>query len=269
MHPHNAYVIGNHMYLSSYQDGLRVFDVTDPAEPVEVAFFDTFPGTPTSFFQGNWGVDPFQGDDKIYLTDTTNGFFQVSFNGALKATLDGTVRDAVTNAVIADATVFDATAQRSFVSDGGGLFTEKTGEGTHDYEVTAEGYEMLDDTVVLPAGVTTSHTFFLQPLPVATEESPAAIDLRFRAARPNPFASSTTLAFDVPGTMSDEGVTIRVFDARGQLVRTLLDAANAQVAQTVTWDGRNDAGFAMGSGVYYARMTVGREHAEQRLVLTR
>ena len=59
--PHNAYVIGDFMYLSAYQDGFKVFDVSDPTDPVEVAFFDTFPETPTGFFEGLLGRGPLPG----------------------------------------------------------------------------------------------------------------------------------------------------------------------------------------------------------------
>lgn len=267
--PHNAYVIGDFLYLSAYQDGLKVFDVTDPADPVEVAFFDTFPQVPSGLFEGNWGVDPFQGDDRIFLSDRLNGFFHVAFNGTHKAALAGRVIDGNTMAPIPGAMVRDLTAMRSFTSDGMGELVEKTGAGTHDYMVTAPGYIDLAESVVLPAGVTTPNDFVMFTSPVATDEAPGAITLRLRAARPNPFTPRTTLGFDVPQEMAGDRIAIRVFDTRGRLVATLLDGLAGTGEGAVSWDGRNDAGFRMGSGAYLARMEVGDRVETQKLVLTR
>jgi hypothetical protein len=73
--PHNPVVAGNYLFLSWYQSGLQVFDITDRTRPVRVGFYDTFPGTPTSNYQGNWGVFPDLGFNKILLSDIQRGLF--------------------------------------------------------------------------------------------------------------------------------------------------------------------------------------------------
>ena len=40
---HNLYIKGNMMYQSNYGSGLRILDITNPEDPVEVGFFDTVP----------------------------------------------------------------------------------------------------------------------------------------------------------------------------------------------------------------------------------
>jgi choice-of-anchor B domain-containing protein len=267
--PHNAYVVDDFMYVSAYQDGLKVFDVSDPTDPVEVAFFDTYPQLPTGLFEGNWGVDAFQGNDRIFLSDRLNGFFHVTFNGARRATLEGRVLDAITMLPIPGAAVEDETALRSFTAGAGGTFTEKTGAGTHAYLVQAPGYHDRNASVVLVANTTTNHDFLLTPDNVSTEEVPEAPVLRLRAARPNPFNPLTTLGFDVPAGMAGERMTLRVFDMRGQLVRTLLDGTANAGEGAVSWDGRNDAGFRMGSGAFLARLELGGRAETQKVVLAR
>lgn len=66
-------------------------------------------------------------------------------------------------------------------------------------------------------------------------------------AGPNPFRAGTTLAFS-RGESAREALDVRVVDAAGRVVRRLPPAAGA--AGRVGWDGRDDAGRAVASGVY-------------------
>jgi len=127
--PHNGFVVDGFLTLSHYQDGLKIFDVSDPARPVEVGFYDTFPDPPAALFEGCWGVDPFGGLDRILLSDRARGLFRVSFNGARKATLDGVVRDASTLEPIDGARVASLTAVRFDVSAPDGTYVLDTGAG--------------------------------------------------------------------------------------------------------------------------------------------
>lgn len=100
--PHNPVVMGNYLYVSWYQAGVQVFDISDPADPVRVGQYDTFQ---TAFappaeerealrkaepwdlicsselrqnelpdtYDGNWAVFPFLGADKVLAGDLTSG----------------------------------------------------------------------------------------------------------------------------------------------------------------------------------------------------
>ncbi|MFN0107256.1 MAG: choice-of-anchor B family protein [Blastocatellia bacterium] len=78
---HNPYIIGNLLYVSWYQAGLVIVDITDPRQPKLVAAYDTFPGT-TSGFDGCWGVYPFLGLDRVLLSDLDGGLFIVDATAA-------------------------------------------------------------------------------------------------------------------------------------------------------------------------------------------
>lgn len=81
---HNPVVVGNRVYISWYQAGLRVFDVNPSTGKLEfVASFDTSPFANTGTFNGCWGVYPFLGSDKVLLTDLEEGFFVVEVTGPL------------------------------------------------------------------------------------------------------------------------------------------------------------------------------------------
>jgi hypothetical protein len=84
---------------------------------------------------------------------------------------------------------------------------------------------------------------------------------------PNPFNPTTTIHYDIPDR---QRVRLGVFDAGGRLVRWLV-AGTAEDAGThrVVWDGRNAAGTAMSSGVYFYRLEAGTFTDSQRMVLAR
>lgn len=70
---------------------------------------------------------------------------------------------------------------------------------------------------------------------------------------PNPFRSATQVRLQLARPTR---VTVRVHDAAGRHVRTLVrDATLASGATVLPWDGRDDAGRAVGSGVYFCRVT--------------
>ena len=79
--PHNVHVKGDFAYISHYWDGLRILDISNPGNVVEVGFYDTYPGIGTRF-EGNWGVYPNLRSGKVLASDRTYGLFILYFAGA-------------------------------------------------------------------------------------------------------------------------------------------------------------------------------------------
>lgn len=81
--PHNPYVVGNNWcWLSSYRDGLYLYDISDPSNGIIYGYFDTYPqgGLNTNDYSGddyagNWGAYPYLPSKIIIATDTKNGVF--------------------------------------------------------------------------------------------------------------------------------------------------------------------------------------------------
>lgn len=73
---HNMQLVGTRLYVAWYQDGLRVLDVSNPAAPTEIGYFNTWretdPGRARSFYEGAIGIRT-PGDGYLYLTDVTRG----------------------------------------------------------------------------------------------------------------------------------------------------------------------------------------------------
>ncbi len=75
---HNLYIQGNLMYQSNYLSGLRIFDISDRINPVEVGFFDTVPhGDDEPSFGGSWSNYPYFPSGTILITSGNEGLFIV------------------------------------------------------------------------------------------------------------------------------------------------------------------------------------------------
>jgi hypothetical protein len=85
--PHNPVIVGNLLFQSWYQNGLQIFDITDRTRPIHVGRYDTYPGTgTTNTFNGNWGVYPHLGLNKILVSDINTGFFILDGSATLTGT---------------------------------------------------------------------------------------------------------------------------------------------------------------------------------------
>ena len=71
---------------------------------------------------------------------------------------------------------------------------------------------------------------------------------------PNPFNPSTKIDYIIP---AHEYVKVQVFDISGSLVRTLTDKEQAPGKYAVTWNGRNNKGQSVSSGVYLLNVNSG------------
>ena len=83
---------------------------------------------------------------------------------------------------------------------------------------------------------------------------------------PNPFTGSTRIAF----TLKEEGhVRLRVFDAKGRLVRTLVDGIRRPDRYVEVWNGRNGEGRRMSSGMYFYELEASGYDAVRKMMLIR
>jgi hypothetical protein len=85
---------------------------------------------------------------------------------------------------------------------------------------------------------------------------------------PNPFNPTTTIAFDLPGKLGEElRVRLTIHDVRGRLVKTLIDGAVEPGTYRVTWDGRNECGEPVSSGMYFSALKSGRGSSTRKMLL--
>ena len=81
---------------------------------------------------------------------------------------------------------------------------------------------------------------------------------------PNPFNPTTRISFYLPEASM---VDLSVFDVEGRVVRTLVREHRSTGTHSVTWDGRNDQGHAVSTGIYLYRITAGAKTLARKAVL--
>ena len=81
---------------------------------------------------------------------------------------------------------------------------------------------------------------------------------------PNPFNPATTIEFRLPAECM---VRLRIYNMLGRLVRTLEDRRMTAGEYIVRWDGEDDSGRTLGSGIYFLRIEAGEFSQARRMVL--
>jgi hypothetical protein len=100
----------------------------------------------------------------------------------------------------------------------------------------------------------------------ATLTVPLHAAAAFHQSVPNPFRDRTALTFDIPQAGR---VALRIYDVRGALVASVTDAEHSAGGTTLFWDGRDEGGAYVTSGVYFARMEYGGKTYERKVSVVR
>ncbi|MBI5838041.1 MAG: VCBS repeat-containing protein [Candidatus Eisenbacteria bacterium] len=89
---------------------------------------------------------------------------------------------------------------------------------------------------------------------------------------PNPFRGTTAIRFQVPAGAKGAAagrVRLTVHDVAGRVLRTLADGAKAPGTYSVDWDGSDQSGSRVASGVYFYRLTVGSEALTRKILMVK
>ena len=100
--PHNVMIKEGLLYVSYYHDGLQIFDITTPNEPILVAWYDTFVQSSYSGYQGACGIHSFLPSGKVLISDITNGLFVINPTPEIVDVCPWEDLDIVTYEVVAD-----------------------------------------------------------------------------------------------------------------------------------------------------------------------
>jgi len=87
---------------------------------------------------------------------------------------------------------------------------------------------------------------------------------------PNPANPSTSIQFDVPEDSGDlTDVRLRIYNIKGQLVRTVLDEKRKPGSYSIIWDGKNQRGVEVGSGIYLYELRAGSVRRVKKMLILR
>jgi hypothetical protein len=148
-------------------------------------------------------------------------------------------------------------------------------ERINDAPLAAESPGSFEDTTAWPQ---TTFWYEVRALSADGDEeavagSPVQVTTEGRLAlalyplRPNPTSGSTTISFDIPNHAGS--VRLFIYNVRGQLVRTVVDGAVDRGRHERSWDGTDDHGQHVASGVYFARLEVDSRTSDQKVMVLR
>jgi hypothetical protein len=95
----------------------------------------------------------------------------------------------------------------------------------------------------------------------------AATEYELDQNYPNPFNPHTRIQFAVPQNVA---VDLAVYDTHGQLIKNLVPHQDYSAGKyAIEWDGTNNAGQKVASGVYFCRMQAGQFSSTKKLALVK
>ena len=164
------------------------------------------------------------------------------------------------------------------------FWTNDDGETWHDVAINVQGTsftwdlpaDMLTDNARVRVfvydsqgllGYDTSNEVFeviTQITGVTPDLAPKVHALRQNS--PNPFNPRTVISFDLP---RDEDVNISIYDVKGRLVKTLVSEPMTYGTHDAVWEGHDNRGNRVATGVYYYRIVAGSFTATKSMVLVK
>ena len=148
---HDPVVRGNLLFSSYYSAGARVYDISNPAWPVEIGFYDTYPGRDGGFV-GNWEVAPLFPSGIFIASDIQTGLYVFRLTGTY-GIVRGTVRNGPNGPALSGAVVSQSPTGPSTISFRDGRYSlavPSTGSAT--LNVTLFGFDPLSKSVSVSAG---------------------------------------------------------------------------------------------------------------------
>jgi len=138
------------------------------------------------------------------------------------------------------------------------------GFATYTISVTKNGFEASNSTQVAVEGdnYTITQPIVLYVVGEADITKPYVTTLK--GNYPNPFNPTTTIAFD---THKDGRVAIEIYNIKGQKVKSLVNEVRAAGSHKIVWNGQDDFGREVGSGIYFYRMQTEGYAATKKMLL--
>lgn len=287
----------DYAFIGDSWGGLRVIDITDPAAPFEAGFADFGDAAQTICLRDNYafiGGHTFVVYDISDPTDPVQiasvppaGYCQQDMvligNLAYVIGMEGYLQviDISDPTLPVEIAVFQAANSGAALAIEDGLaYIACMGAGLKVVDITdpqnmqingffdiiATDVAIRDGNVYLAAG-DTGFWIVRYEQPAAAPDSRELSNYSVWPNPLNPFNPSTTITYTLPQA---EMVDLRIFDASGRLIRTLIgdDLLEAGRHETL-WSGRDDTGRAVETGVYFARLKTPSIMATRRIMLSR
>ncbi len=99
---------------------------------------------------------------------------------------------------------------------------------------------------------------------LGTDETDLNLTVELGNNYPNPFNPTTTISYSL---VNDAAVELSVYNARGQKIDTLVNGTQTAGTHNVVWNGTDDRGVTVTSGVYYYKIKSGKFTSTKKMIL--
>jgi len=168
---------------------------------------------------------------------------------------DGSPVDGATVCLWKDGDIYEVGTTSGGVTSFG---VEPASEGTLHVTVTGRNYIPHEGAATVEIATSVSAT---------AEDVPMRLELV--SLLPNPFNPTVEITFTVPADRAPEPIELNVYSPTGRLVKTLLRDALPPGPYKARWNGRDEGGSDVASGVYLCELRRGEERRTARMVLIR
>lgn len=114
-----------------------------------------------------------------------------------------------------------------------------------------------------------NYTILASPISIKDEEQETVKEFFLHANYPNPFNQGTVITFEVPNRSEGERVNLTIYNILGMAVRSLLNGYLAGGEHKIVWQGDNDRGQVVSSGVYFLRLESGSFVQTRKMIMMR
>jgi hypothetical protein len=247
--------------------GYKVWRLLQGQEQSEAAWVLLTPVTITlqRYTDTDWDTLP-QGFYKwavksVYSNDIVSN---PALSNALETTgiLTGVVRNSQMNPIMG-ATVTAGSFSATSAADGS--YTLYLPGGTYNVSCTLNGYYVNTQyNVEVVVGQTTQLDFTI--IFVDNDDAIQIVETKLNGNFPNPFNPETTISFDIK---EPSNVRLDIFNLKGQLIRSLVREEKAPGRYNVLWDGKDEHGDDVGSGIYQYLLKAGKYRKSNRMTLNK
>lgn len=162
--PHNPFMVSDqYCFISAYQDGTQLWDISNPNAPFLAGYFDTYPASGGNnntwpggaHYNGQWGLYPWFPSKNIFALDRNNGVFmmnthlfanpEINVIGNSANIIDGSVATSTTNNTDFGSVIITANATNNFIVQNTGLAS------LHVSSITITGADASHYSVVGPS----------------------------------------------------------------------------------------------------------------------
>jgi hypothetical protein len=153
---------------------------------------------------------------------------------------------------------------------------EKINEILNLIEIFGETDELVNQVIELSLmfQILTPYTAFYaddddDPTTSIDDDPSLPDEFELKQNYPNPFNPSTTIEYTIPISQSLVGVTLKIYNTLGQLVKVLVNTNQANGTYTVVWKGLDSQGNQMPSGIYFYVLQSGDVKITKKMILLR